>query len=149
MIWCLMTPNDLWPRPKTIGFFYSMWYTNIPTVPASLLEILCLNCFHNLTLVDPKWPLTSTKNNKLLVLNVVHLHTKYEICPSFPAWDIALTAFSQFDIYWSTPNDHWPPPKTIWLLLLNVVHPTHSTKYEICRSFPSWAIMFTRPSLVK
>ena len=27
-----------------------------------------------------------------LVLNVVHLHTKYEICPSFPSWDIVFTS---------------------------------------------------------
>ena len=85
--------NELWPKP--IGFLYSMWYTYIPNmrpVQTSLLEISCLQGFYNLTPVDPKWPLTSTKNNRLLELNVVHLHTKYEICPSFPSWDIVFTS---------------------------------------------------------
>ena len=96
-IWPLLTPNDLWPPPKTIGFLYSMWYTYIPnmrSVQASLLEISCLQGLHNLTPVDPKWPLTSTKNNRLLVLNVMHLHTKYDICPSFPSWDIVFTSWA-------------------------------------------------------
>ena len=90
----LLTPNDLWPPPKTIGFLYSMWYTYIPntrSVQVSLLEILYLQGFHNLTPVDPKWPLTSTKNNRVLVFNVVHLNTKYEICRSFPSWDMVFT----------------------------------------------------------
>ena len=81
------------------------------------------------------WSLT--KNNRLLVLNVIQQHTKYEICPNFPAWDIMFTRFSQFDPCWpltSTKNNR--------LLVLNVVH-LH-TKYEICPSFPAWDIMFTR-----
>ena len=96
-IWPLLTPNDLWPPPKTIGFLYLMWYTyilNMRSVQASLLEISCLQGFHNLTLVDPKWPLTSIKNNRLLVLNVIHIHTKYEICPSSPSWDIVFTSWA-------------------------------------------------------
>ena len=102
-IWPLLTANDLWPLPKTIGFLYLIRYTYIPNmrfVQVSLLEISCLQGFHNLTPVDPKWPLTSTKTNRLLVLNKVHLHTKYEICPSFPSWDIVFTRFSQFDPCW-------------------------------------------------
>ena len=55
---------------------------NMRSGQASLLEISSLEGIHNLTPVDPQWPLTSSKNNRLLVLNVVHLHTKYEICPS-------------------------------------------------------------------
>ena len=72
-----------------------MWYTYIPnmrSVQASMLEISCLQVFHSLNPVDPKWPLTSSKNNRLLVVNVVHLHTTYEICLSFPAWDIMFTS---------------------------------------------------------
>ena len=72
-----------------------MCYTyilNMRSVQASLLEISCLQGFINLTPVDPKWLLTSTKNNRLLVLIVVHLHTKYEICPSYPSWDIVFTS---------------------------------------------------------
>ena len=136
-IWPLLTPDDPWPPPKTIGFLYSMWHSYIPnmrSVQASLVEISCLQGFHILTPVDPKWPLTSTKNNRLLVLNVALLHTKYEICPSFPCWDIM---FTHFDPCWpqmtSTKNNR--------LLELNVVH-LH-TKYEICLSFPCWDIMFT------
>ena len=59
------------------------------------------------------WP--TPKQSRLLVLNVIHLHTKYEICPSFPSWDIVFTRFSQFDPCWP-PNDLWPPPKTIGFL---------------------------------
>ena len=95
-IWSLLTLNDIWPPPKTIGFLYSIGYTYIPnvrSVQASLLEILCLQGFNNLIPVDPKWPLISIKNNRLLVLIVVHLHTKCEICPSFPSWDIVFTRF--------------------------------------------------------
>ena len=141
-VWPLLTPNDLWPPPKTIGFFYSMWHTYIPnmrSVQASWLEISCLQGFHNLTPVDPKWPLTSTKNNRLLVLNVAQLHTKYEICPSFPAWDIVLTRFSQFDPCWSQMTFDLQKNR---LLVLNVAH-LH-TKYEICPSFPAWDIVLTR-----
>ena len=65
---------------------------NMRSVQASLVEISCLQGFHNLTPVDHKWPLTSTKNNRVLVLNVVHLHTKYEICPIFPSGDIVFTS---------------------------------------------------------
>ena len=143
-----LTPVDpkWWPPPKTIGFLYSMWCTYIPhmrSAQASLLEISCLQGFHNLTPVDPKWPLTSTKNNRLLVLNVVHLHTKYEICPSFPSWDIVFTRFLQC-FHNLTPVDlKWPltSTKNNRLLVLIVVH-LH-TKYEICPSFPSWDIVFT------
>ena len=57
----------------------------------------CLQGYYNLTPVDPKWPLTSTKNNRVLVLNVLRLHPKYKICPSFPSRDIMFTRFLQFD----------------------------------------------------
>ena len=79
-----------------LGFTY---IRNMTSVQASLLEISCLHGFHNFTPVDPKWPLTFIKSNRLLVLNVVHLHTNYEICPSFPSWDIMFTRFSQFCCY--------------------------------------------------
>ena len=161
-----MTPNDLWSQLKTIGFLYSMWYSNRPnmrSVQASMLEISCykvstiwplltstksnrvlvlnvvhllyipnmrsvqgslleisclqgfLQCFHNLTPVDPKWPLTSTKNNRPIVLNVALLHTKYEIFPSFPCWDIVFTRFSQFDPCWPQMTFDLQP-KTIGFL---------------------------------
>ena len=112
-----MTPNDLWSRLKTIGFLYSTQCDtpNIPnmrSVQASLLEISCLQGFHNLTPVDPKWPLTSTKNNRVLVLNVVHLHTKYEICPSFPSWDIVFTRFLKCFHNLTPVDPKWPLTST-------------------------------------
>ena len=145
-IWPLLTPNDPWPPPKTIGFLYLMWHSYIPnmrSVQTSLVEISCLQGFHNLTPVDPKWPLTSTKNNRLLVLNVVHLHTKYEICPSFHAWDIVFTMFLQCFHNLTPVDPKWPltSTKNNRLLVLNVA--LLHTKYEICPSFPSWDIVFT------
>ena len=100
----------------------------------------CLQGFHNLTLVDPKWPLTSTKNKRLHACNVIHVHTNYEICPSFPSWDVMFTRFSQFDPCWPK----WPltSTKNNRLLARNVVH-VHKN-YEICPSFPSWDVMFTK-----
>ena len=124
------------------GFHNTMWHTYIPnmrSVQASLVETSCLHGFHNLTPVDPKWPLTSTKNNRLCVLNVAQLHTKYEICTSFPCWDIVFTRFSQFDPCW--PQLTFDLQKNR-LLVLNVVH-LHTT-YEICPSFAAWDIVFTR-----
>ena len=53
--------------------------------------------------------------HRVLLLNVVHLHTKYEICRGFPSWDNVFTKFSQSDSCWP-PNDLWPPPKTIGFL---------------------------------
>ena len=137
-----MTPVDLWPPPKTIGFLYSMWHSYIPnmrSVQASLLEISCLQGFNNLTLL--KWPLTSTKNNRLLVLNVALLHTKYEICPSFLVEISCLQGFSQC---WHPVDPCWPltSTKNNRLLVLNVA--LLHTKYEICPSFPCWDIVFTR-----
>ena len=58
-MWPLLTPNDHWPPPKTIGFLYLMWYTYIPymrSVQASLLEILCLQGFFTI------WPLLTAND---------------------------------------------------------------------------------------
>ena len=128
-----------------------MWHSyilNMRSVQASLVEISCLQGFHILTPVDPKWPLISTKKNRLLVLNVALLHTKYEICPSFPSWDIVFTRFLQC-FHNLTPVDlKWPltSTKNNRLLVLNVA--LLHTKYEICPSFPCWDIVFTRFSHV-
>ena len=122
--------------------------------PLTSLEISGLWDYHNVIPVDPKWLLTSTKNNRLLVLNCgTPAHSKYEI---LLIWDLSKPPFLRYQCLWGyhnmwsllTPNDLWPPPKTIGLLysykvlVLNVVH-LH-TKYEICPSFPSWDIVFTR-----
>ena len=57
-----LTPNDLWPPPKTIGFLYSMWHSYIPnmrSVRASLLEISCLQGFYNVFTI---WPLLTSND---------------------------------------------------------------------------------------
>ena len=85
---------------------------------------------------DPKWPLTSTKNNRLLYSM---WYTKYDNCPSFPSWDIVFKMFSNSTLV----DPKWPltSTKNNRLLVLNVVH--LQTKYEICPSFPSWDIVLT------
>ena len=67
-----LTLKNLWPPPKT-------YIPNMRIVLASLLEISCLQGFHNFTPVDPTWLLTSSKNNRFLAHNVVHLHTPWHI----------------------------------------------------------------------
>ena len=77
------------------------------------LEMSCLHGFHKLT----SWSLTSTKNNRLVLLYVVYVHTKYEVGLSFPSWDM-FTRFSQL-----TPVDsHVTSTKTNRLPVINVVH---------------------------
>lgn len=51
-------------------------------------EIFCLQGFWILTSVDMIWPLTATKNNRLLPLNMIYPSTKYEKYPSVLSWDI-------------------------------------------------------------
>ena len=90
-----MTSNDLWPLPKTIGFFLSAWQSyisNMKIVSHSYLEILRLQGFQSLTSGDLKWPLTSTKNNRVLPLKMTKLYPTYENCRSFLSSDIAITS---------------------------------------------------------
>ena len=73
---------------------------SMKSIRASYLEILCLQGFQCLTLGDPRWPLSSTKNDRINLLTITHPHTTYQICVSFLPWDIVLTKFSVFDPWW-------------------------------------------------
>ena len=72
--------------------------------------------FRNFTASDLKWPLTFTKNNRVLLLNMTNPYAKYENCRSLLTWDIVFTRFFGF---WPlvTSNDLWPAPKTIGFFL--------------------------------
>ena len=145
----LISGDLKWPLTSTknnmlfVVYTHTFMFTYIPnmrSVQDSLLDISCLQRFHSLTwTVDLKWPLTSIKNNRLLILSVIQLHTKYAICSSVPSWDIfyCFPNLTPVDPKWtltSTKNNR--------LLAINVVQ-LH-TKYEMCPSFPSCNIMFTR-----
>lgn len=69
---------------KTVQYSLPQLMTKMDTYCLLVLsiEIICFQCFHNLTPVDPKLPLISTKDKRVLLLNVIHLHTKHENCPS-------------------------------------------------------------------
>ena len=71
---------------------YQIW-----SVLHSYLEISCLQGFQILTSGDLKWPLTSTKNNRLLSLYEGYPQTKFELHWSFLSWDIVCTRFSDSD----------------------------------------------------
>ena len=99
----ILNSNDLWPPLKTIGFLLSTWQIyilNMKSVGHSYLKISRLQGFWSLTSGDLKWPLTSTKNNRVLPLNMTNLCTKYEKHRSFLSWDIAIKRFSDFDLWW-------------------------------------------------
>ena len=70
----------------------------------------CVNkVFRRLTPGDPRWPLTPTRNDRALPLTITHVHTKYELHPTFLTWDIVLRRFSEFDPWWMTfdlPQKH-------------------------------------------
>ena len=149
-IWPLLTPNDLWPPPKTIGFLYSMWYTYIPnmrSVQASLLEISCLQGFYNVFTI---WPLLTPNDLWPPPKTIGFLYSmRHSYIPNMRSVQASLLEISCLQGFYKvftiwpllTPNDLWPPPKNNRLLVLNGVH-LH-TKYEICPSFPSWDIVFT------
>ena len=107
------------PPPKTKGTIHSMWATymlSMRSLTVTLFEMKSLQGTDHLTSGDPRWPLTSTKNNMVLCLTITHLHTiwnssklptlrygvnkVFRVCPKV------------------TPNDLWPPPKTLRFFLL-------------------------------
>ena len=113
-------------------------------IQASYLEISCKQGFQSLTPGDPKWPLTSTKNNRDHLLNMANPHTKYEISHTYPSWDIVFTSNLQ-NFYHLTSGDlKWPltSTKNHRDHLLNMANP--HTKYEIPHIYRSWDIVFTR-----
>ena len=185
-----MTSNDLWPPPKMIGIFYSIWdihWSSMRFIHVSLLETMCLQSFQTLTSGDHKWPLTSSKNNRDHLMNMgksscqvrdssMLSSLRYHVYKVFRLWPLA------------TAHDLWPPPKAIpsnyyrasmgevwesfvfpllryclqgfqiitfhdlkWPLtstkndrdlLLNMGHPL--VKYEIHPCLPSWDNVFTK-----
>ena len=84
-------------------------YISRATVPTYLessssnyywLETLCLQSFQTVSSVDPKWHLTSMKNNRDHLLNKGYLKTKFEVHATFISWDNVFTMFSDFDLWW-------------------------------------------------
>ena len=89
--WPQMTP-DLCQK---VGFFLSAWQScisNMKIVSNSYLEISWLQGFQSLTSGDLKWPLTSTKNNRVLPLKMTKLYPTYESCQPFLSSDITITS---------------------------------------------------------
>ena len=76
--------------------------------------------FYHLTPSDPKWPLTSTINNRDHLLYLGNAHGKYDIPHIYPSWDIMFTRNSQDFTIWPlvTPNDLWPALKTLGTIYL-------------------------------
>ena len=115
----------------------------LQSVQASLLEISCLQDSHILTSADFKWPITSTKTNRLLVLDMGHPHVTYEICPSIPTWDMVCTRFSHVHLHQMTFDLH----QKHWHHLLNLGRSLWGLKkhikYEVSSPFPSSDMMFT------
>ena len=67
--WPLVTPNDLWPPPKTIGIIYSIWPTHTPNmrlVTLTLLEISCLQAKASHT-HTPTHPHTHTHTHDITI----------------------------------------------------------------------------------
>ena len=112
--WPLVTPNDLWPPPKTIGIIYSIWPTHtlhMLSLTFTLLEISCLQGFDLLISHDPKWPLTSTKmlgiifsiwaiylpSMRILQVTLLEIPCKQAIYKVFTIWPPV------------TSNDLWAP----------------------------------------
>ena len=103
--WPLLTPNDLWPPPKTIGIIYFIWVVHMLSMRClrvTLLEKQCFQGFDLLTSGDPKWPLILTKNNRGHLLNKGYLHVKYEIHWHYRSWDRVFTSKCHIHTYTHT-----------------------------------------------
>ena len=142
----LVTPINLWPPPKTIEIIYSIWPTHILSMRylrVTLLEISCLQGFDRLTSGDPKWPLTSTKNNRDHLLNMGNSHGKYEIPHIYPSGDTVFTSNFQGVYHLTSGDPKWPLTFTKnnrdHLLNKGYLH----VKYEIHWVYRSWVRDFT------
>ena len=98
-------------------------YISRATVPTYLessssnyywLETLCLQSFQTVSSVDPKWHLTSMKNNRDHLLNKGYLKTKFEVHATFTSWNNMFNVFRLWPLV--TSNDLWPPWKTILII---------------------------------
>lgn len=116
-----LTSDNLWPLPKQQNSFPDYNTSTFKVRKVSMLPTLIYPVYKVLTSSDLIWPLTSTKNNSVLSLNMINPFTKYEKCPSFPSWAIMSTSNSQgFEVLLSMiSNNLWPLPKGIWFLLLH------------------------------
>lgn len=61
--------------------------------PSHIFCILHYSDFCILTCNIIKWPLTSSVSNRLVIVNVVHLYTTYDINHCFPSGDVVFTMF--------------------------------------------------------
>ena len=70
-----------------------------------------------------KWLWISTKIGRGHLQAMAHLFKKYKTPTMYPCWVIVFTSFFTF---WPlvTPNDLWPPPKTIGIIYS--IWPTHT-----------------------
>ena len=115
IIWPLVTPNELWPPPKTIEIIYLIWVVHMLSMRSlrlTLLEISCLQGFDLFTSGDPKWPLTSTKNNRDYLLNMANPHAKYDIPHIHFSWDIVFTSIFQGFHHLTSGDPKWPLTST-------------------------------------
>ena len=105
----------------------------------TLVEIWCLQSFDHLTSGDPKWPLTSTKNNSNHLHNMANSHDKYEIPPVILLEMWCLQGFDHL----ASGDPKWPLTSTKNKRdhLLNMATP--HAKYNIPHIYSSWDIVFT------
>lgn len=106
--WPHVTQNVTWPPPQRIAIIFSIRVIHISSMMRSLTTILhevsCLQGFDLLTSCDHTWTLTSIKTNRGNLLNMGHLHGKYEVSQSYPS---CLQANVKIFTVWPllTPND--------------------------------------------
>ena len=126
-IWPLVTPNDLWAPSKTIGMIYSVWpihMVSMTSLKFTLLEKSCLQAFSKIFTIWPPvtpndlWPPPKTIEIIYLIwpIHMVSMTSlKYTLLEKS-----CLQAFSKIFTIWPpvTPNDLWPPPKTIEIIYL-------------------------------
>ena len=107
------------------------------------LKISWLQGFRVLTSGDLRWPLTSTKNNRVLPLNMANLYTKYEKCQSLLSRDIVFTNRLRGFRSLTSGDLRWPLTSTKNNRVLPLNMTNLCTTYEMCRSSISRDTMFT------
>ena len=104
-LWPLVTSNNLWPPPKTIGFFQSTWqsYIKYENCRPFLPWDIAITRFLVFDSGDLKWPLTSTKNNRILPVSMTKLYQIWKLSdiPILRYRDYEpFMRFSQFYLRW-------------------------------------------------
>ena len=137
-----MTTDDLWPPPNYIGFFYkiwatlhgkycdSQWYSSSDTLVTS---------FQSLTSDDRRWPLTSTKINKaLLLIKAIHIPhiTTFTLTILEIHWLQGFQSLTSVDLKWPLTST-----KINRDLLLDKSYP--HAKYHYCRFYSSEDMLVT------